>query len=79
MEYYEEYLTRIETGAIDPEQLVTLRQEALWSLKEDPPEQALTLTAQMVSALLLIAKRQEPPEQSMVDAINILTPSGIAF
>lgn len=44
MEYYEEYLTRIETEANDPELLEGLRQEAIRSLQTDPPEQALTLT-----------------------------------
>lgn len=73
MKYYEGYLTRIETEGTGPELLEKLRQEAVRSLREDLPEQALTLTGQMVSALLLAAKRQEPPEQSMVDAINNLT------
>lgn len=73
MEYYEEYLTRIEAEGNDPELLEGLRQEAVRSLRTDPPEQALTLTGQMVAALLLVAKRQEPPEQGMVDAINELT------
>lgn len=73
MEYFKNYLTKMEMEGTGPELLNELRQEAICSLQADPPEQALTLTGQMVSALLLVAKRQEPPEQSMVDAVNDLT------
>lgn len=73
MEFYDKYITRLETEGNGPELLEELRQEAVQSLQADPPEQALTLTGQMVSALLLVAKHQEPLEQSMVDAINNLT------
>lgn len=73
MEFYDKYMIRLETEDTGPEVLEELLQEAIRSLREDPPEQALTLTGQMVAALLLVAKRQEPPEQSMVDAVNDLT------
>lgn len=73
MEYYEGYLTRIETEGNDPELLEELRQEAIRSLQTDPPERALTLTGQMVSALLSVAKRQEPLDRPLVDAVNGIT------
>ena len=57
----------------DPELLAELRQEAIRSSQADPPEQALTRTGQMLSALLMVAPRQELLEQSMVDAVNNLT------
>lgn len=73
MEFYDNYITRLETEGNGPELLAELRQEAIRSLQADPPEQALTLTGQMVSALLLVAKRQNPPEPLMVDTINAIT------
>lgn len=73
MEFYDKCIAQLDVEGTGPEILEGLRQEAIRSLREDPPEQALTQTGQMVSALLRTAKRQEPPEQSMVDAINTLT------
>lgn len=73
MEYFKNYLTKMEMEGTGPELLNELRQEAICSLQADLPEQALTLTGQMVSALLLVAKRQKPLEQSMINVINELT------
>lgn len=72
MEYYEKYLARIEAGDGDPEVLEELHQEAVLSLKEDPPEQALTMVGQMVGAMLSVARKHEPP-QGLIDAVNTLT------
>lgn len=73
MEFYDRYITRLETKGNDPEVLEELRQEAIRSLQADPPERALTLTGQMVVALSLVAKRQEPSEHQLMDAINDIT------
>lgn len=73
MEYYEKYLARIEAGDGGSEVLEDLHQEAARSLKEDPPERALTIIGQMVGAMLAVTRRKNPPQQSMVDAINVLT------
>ena len=73
MEYYENYLARLEAEGTGPELLEELHQEAIQSLRADPPERALTLTGQMVSALLLVSKRQKPPECEIVDALNNIT------
>lgn len=73
MEFYDKYIARLDIEGTDPELLAELCQEAIRSLQADPPEQALTRTGQMISALLVVAKRQEPLEQSMVDAVNNLT------
>ena len=73
MEYYEKYLARIEAGDGGSEVLEYLHQEAARSLKEDPPERALTIIGQMVGAMLAVTRRKNPPQQSMVDAINVLT------
>lgn len=73
MEFYDNYIARLETEGNGPELLAELRQDAIQSFQADPPERALTLTGQMVSALLLVAKRQNPPERLMVDTINAIT------
>ena len=73
MEFYDKYMAKLDTERNDPELLEELRREAIQSLQTAPPERALTVTSQMVAALLLVAKRQEPPEQGMVDAVNDLT------
>lgn len=73
VEFYDKYITRLETEGNGPELLAELSQEAIKSLREYPPEQALTLLSQMVGALLTVARLQEPPEQGMVDTINELT------
>lgn len=73
MEYYEKYLARIEVGGGGSEVLEELHQEAVLSLKEDSPERALTIIGQMVGAMLAVTRRKNPPQQSMVDAINVLT------
>lgn len=73
MESYDKYITRLETEGNSPELLEELRQEAIRSLKEDPPEQALTLTGQMVAALFSVAQRQNSPQRGMIDIINCVT------
>lgn len=73
MEFYDKYMAKLDAEGNDPELLEELRREAIQSLQADSPERALTVTGQMVAALLFAAKHQEPPEQSMVDAINGLT------
>jgi len=73
MEYYEKYLAQIEVEDCNPEVLEELHQGAARSLKDDPPEQALTMVGQMVGAMLAVTRRKNPPQQSMVDAINVLT------
>lgn len=73
VKFYDKYITRLETEGNGPELLAELCQEAARSLRTDPPERALTLTGQMVSALLLVAKRREPPERQLMDAINDIT------
>lgn len=73
MEFYDDYISRLDAEGTDPDLLDELRQEAIRSLQADPPERALTLAGQMAAALLLVAKRQEPPEQDMVNTINELT------
>lgn len=73
MEHYEKYLARIEAGDGGSEVLEELHQEAARSIKEDPPERVLTLTGQMVGAMLAVTRKKNPPQQSMVDAINVLT------
>lgn len=73
MEFYDKYISRLDAEGIGPELLEELRQEAIRSLRDDPPERALTLTGQMVSALLSVTKRQEPPERPLVDAVNDIT------
>lgn len=73
MEFYDKCIIRLETGDNGPELLAELRQEAIRSLKEDPPEQALTLTGQMVAALFFVAQRQSPPQRGMIGIINCIT------
>lgn len=73
MEYYEKYLARIEAGGGGSEVLEELHQEAVLSLKEDSPERALTIIGQMVGAMLAVARKQNPPQQNVVDAVNALT------
>lgn len=73
MEYFEKYLARMETAGNDLEVLEELRQEAEQSLRGDPPEQALTLTGQLVGAMLTVAQKQDSPQQGLVDAVNALT------
>ena len=73
MEFYDKYLTKIETEGTGPEILEELHQEAIQSLRTDPPERALTLAGQMVAALLLISKRQEPPGCEIIDVLNDIT------
>lgn len=73
MEFYDKYITRLETEGNDPELLDELRQEVVRSLREDPPEQALTLAGQIVAAMQKAAKNQKPPEHQMVDAVNCVT------
>lgn len=72
MEYYDQYLARIEENS-SPELLDKLRREAIQSLEDDPPEQALTLTGQMVGALLVVAHQQEPPKPSVIETVNSIT------
>lgn len=73
MAFFEKYLARMETEGNGPEQLNTLYQEAERSLEDDPPEQALAKTSQMVGALLIVARKQDPLQQELVDAVNALT------
>lgn len=73
MEFYDNYIARLETEGSDPELLEELRQEAMRSLMEDSPGQALTQTGQMVAAMLVVTQQQNPLQRSMVDAINSLT------
>lgn len=79
MEFYNKYINRLDAEGTGPELLEALCQEAIRSLRADPPERSLTLTGQMVAALLIIARRQSPPEQSMVDAINALTAMMVGY
>lgn len=73
MEFYDKYITRLDTEGNDPELLDELRQEVIRSLREDPAEQALTLAVQIVAAMQKAAKNQKPPEHQMVDAVNCVT------
>ena len=73
VEFYDKYITRLETEGNGPELLAELCQEAARSLRTDPPERALTLTGQMVAALFLVAQRQIPPQRSIIDIINLIT------
>lgn len=73
MEFYDKCISRLDAEGTGPELLEELRQEAIRSLRDDPPERALTLTGQMVSALLSVAKRQKPPERPLGDAVNDVT------
>lgn len=73
MEFYDKYITRLETEGNDPELLDELRQEVVRSLREYPPKQALTLAGQIVAAMQKAAKNQKPPEHQMVDAVNCVT------
>lgn len=73
MEYYEKYVSYLQTEGTDSAVLCKLYQQAADSLANDPPEQALTLTGQMAAAMQEVAKHQDPPERQMVDAINGIT------
>lgn len=73
MEYYEKYVSYLGTEGAGPTVLQKLHQDAADSLANDPPEQALTRTGQIVAAMLIVTKSQEPPERQMVDAINSIT------
>lgn len=73
MEYYEKYVFYLQTEGTGPTVLQKLHQDAVDSLANDPPEQALTRTGQMAAAMLMVAKRQEAPEHQMMNAINNVT------
>lgn len=73
MKYYEKYVSYLEIEGTGPTVLQKLHQDAADSLANDPPEEALTRTGQMAAAMLMVAKRQDPPERQMVDAINGIT------
>lgn len=73
MDRFEKYLARMAAEGDDLEVLEKLRHEAEQSLREDPPEQALTLTGQLVGAMLTVARKQDSPQQELVDAVNALT------
>ena len=73
MEYYEKYVSYLQTEGTGSAVLQKLHQDAVDSLANDPPEQALTRTGQMAAAMLKVAKSQEPPEHQMVDAVNNVT------
>lgn len=73
MEYYEKYVSCLQTEGTGPAVLQKMYQEAVDSLETDPPELALTCTGQMAAAMLKVAKSQEPPERQLVDAINGIT------
>lgn len=72
-EYYEKYISYLESEGIRPEILERLRLETTETLTNDVPEKALTIVGQMAAAMLMIAKRQNPPNYQIVVAINNIT------
>lgn len=73
MKYYEKYISYLESEGIRPETLDGLRLEATETLANDVPEKALTIVGQMAAAMLVMAKRQNPVDCQIVEAINNIT------
>lgn len=73
IEYYEKYISYLESEGIRPETLDGLRVEATETLANDVPEKALTIVGQMAAAMLVMAKRQNPVDCQIVEAINNIT------
>lgn len=66
MDRFEKYLARMAAEGDDLKVLEKLRYEAEQSLRENPPEQ-------LVGAMLTVARKQDSPQQELVDAVNALT------